>query len=444
MNRSKQVIVGVFIISLLVWVLDLYLRGVSLSERTVIKEGIYITGVISFLFMGLIMLLSIRPKWLESFFGGMDKIYYLHKWSGIWAIVFAALHYLIELSKPLLALLMQQGARVRQGQMDLSGIELILREYRGFAKDLGDYAVYFLLAVLVLTLWRKFSYKIWRYIHKLMAPLFIVLAFHTVILAPIDYWMEPVGLLLAIAIIVGSVCALMSILGLIGRRSTFKGEVIELKKYDDLIEITCELKGQWSHEAGQYAFFKHDRLEGAHPFTISSADLGNNVVRFSIKELGDYTNFLKDHVNIGDHVDVEGPYGLFNYQHSQAQHQIWIGGGVGVTPFVAWLEKMVKDRDVSKHVDFYYCVRNKEEAVYANYLQEICQHLSSVNFHAHYSDIEGYLTADQLQIQRDGNGGVSDIWFCGPDQFAKKLQRDINKKELSKMPVFHQEIFQMR
>ena len=47
----------------------------------------------------------------------------------------------------------------------------------------------------------------------------------------------------------------------------------------------------------------------------------------------------------GDPVVLEGPYGTFTLDRAQSQ-QIWISGGIGLTPFVAWLEDLVANPDV--------------------------------------------------------------------------------------------------
>lgn len=441
MNRSQRVIIGIIGIAMIAWGINLYLYPIKLGAFPIRKELINITGVISFLMMGVIMLLAIRPKWLDRYLG-LDKMYHLHKWVGIWAIVFAGLHYVIKIGKPVLQFFFEQGQRMKGARPELTGLQGWLDQYVGFAKDVGEYLVYFLLVVLVLTLWNKFSYKIWRYTHKLMAPVFLLLAIHAVVLTPWNYWFQPLGILVGLAVVIGSVCAVISMLGLIGKTSTHAGKVLEVKQLGNCIEVTCKLSGEWQHKAGQYAFFKHDRLEGAHPFTISSADEGDNVVRFSIKALGDYTKYLQNNIHAGDRVEVEGPYGLFDYQRSQSSQQVWIGGGIGITPFIAWVESMIQNNDHETQVDFYYCACNEQEADYANYLKTLCESLPNVRLHVHCSDVAGYLTADKLM--QDSNEKISDIWFCGPSGFAKKLKSDLKERYETVAPNFHQEMFQMR
>ncbi|MCL1483080.1 MAG: hypothetical protein MH208_01065 [Marinobacter sp.] len=43
------------------------------------------------------------------------------------------------------------------------------------------------------------------------------------------------------------------------------------------------------HRAGQFALVTFDRVEGAHPFSLSCADNATGQLSFQIKALGDYT-----------------------------------------------------------------------------------------------------------------------------------------------------------
>ena len=66
------------------------------------QQGLYLSGILSMALMSLVMVLATRPRWLEAPLGGMDRIYRVHKWAGILAVGFAALHWLVELSDDLI------------------------------------------------------------------------------------------------------------------------------------------------------------------------------------------------------------------------------------------------------------------------------------------------------------------------------------------------------
>src|SRR5690554_8175520 len=51
------------------------------------------SGVLAIGLMSVAMLLALRPKRLEPFLDGLDKMYRLHKWLGIAELVVAVLHW---------------------------------------------------------------------------------------------------------------------------------------------------------------------------------------------------------------------------------------------------------------------------------------------------------------------------------------------------------------
>ncbi|XOT96627.1 ferric reductase-like transmembrane domain-containing protein, partial [Alcaligenes pakistanensis] len=61
------------------------------------------TGILALGTMTAIMVLALRPRRLEPWLGGMDKVYKLHKWLGIIAILLSLAHWLGKQSKGLIS-----------------------------------------------------------------------------------------------------------------------------------------------------------------------------------------------------------------------------------------------------------------------------------------------------------------------------------------------------
>jgi predicted ferric reductase len=51
---------------------------------------IQLTGLLAMTCMSLAMILALRPRWPERRFGGLDKMYRLHKWLSIGGLTLAA------------------------------------------------------------------------------------------------------------------------------------------------------------------------------------------------------------------------------------------------------------------------------------------------------------------------------------------------------------------
>jgi predicted ferric reductase len=399
------------------------------------QQLLTLSGFLSIALMSLVMLLATRPAWLESPLGGMDRIYRTHKWAGILAVVFAAMHWLIEMSSDILKALIGREGRVPKEQT--TGFLEVLRDLAG---DMGEWAIYAVLAMLVLTLWKKFPYRTWRILHKAMPVIYLMLAFHAALLAPRTYWLEPAGALLAVLLLAGVYGAIRSLLGSIGRSREATGRIVAIEHpSSDVTTVRCQLERGWrGHQAGQFAFVTFEDREGAHPFTIASANHGDNTVTFQIKALGDYTGALAQRLHPGQTMRLEGPYGRFDLQRRNPKaRQIWIAGGIGVTPFLAWLESLQAQPDQAPAAELHYCTRDQDGDAFVPRLQALCASLPGIVLHIHGARQGNTLTAAALHGTRK-----TEIWFCGPGGLANSLREGL--RALGARPRFHQEAFELR
>jgi predicted ferric reductase len=104
----------------------------------------------------------------------------------------------------------------------------------------------------------------------------------------------------------------------------------------------------------------------AHPFSISAAPNGR-YLRFTIKNLGDYTRVLQG-VESGPSVFVEGPYGVFTGASRTKARVLLIAGGIGITPLRALLEELPAARG---NLTLVYRASHEDEVVFRNELDEL-------------------------------------------------------------------------
>lgn len=399
------------------------------------QEALYLSGLLSIAMMSLAMLLATRPAWLEAPLGGMDRVYRTHKWAGILAVCFAAAHWLIEMSSDIL-----KATIGREGRVPKENLSDFLEILRELGEDMGEWAIYAVLAMLAITLWKRFPYRAWRFLHRAMPVIYLMLAFHAAMLAPQDYWGQPAGALLAVLLAVGAYGAIRSLLGGIGRAREATGEIVAVEHPSpDITGVRCRLDRAWrGHRPGQFAFVTFDDREGAHPFTIASADHGDKTISFQIKALGDYTNKLATRLQPGQAVRVEGPYGRFDIARCNPRaRQIWIAGGIGVTPFLAWLESLQGKPQNALLADLHYCTRDQATDAFVPRLEALCAALPGIRLHIHGSRQGATLSAASL-----GEAKNAEIWFCGPSGLADSLRNGL--RALGWRPRFHQEAFEMR
>ncbi|MDP2698798.1 ferric reductase-like transmembrane domain-containing protein [Thalassospira sp.] len=402
------------------------------------------SGVIAIGSMSLIMLLSTRPRWMENFVGGLDKSYRLHKWLGITALSVSILHWLWS-NGPKWATglgLIQLKRPARPAQDEFGVIQSFLASQRGLAEGLGEWAFYGATALMVLALIKWFPYHWFAKTHTILAGLYLVLAAHALVLFDFADWLQPLGVMIGVMLVIGSLSALIVLSGRVGKSSRAGGIVEKVHYFPEIksLEITIRPDGAWKgHQAGQFAFISFDSKEPPHPFTLASA-WTRDVPRLTViaKELGDYTRKLPGLLKQGHKVILEGPYGAFSFNDSK-QRQIWIAGGIGMTPFMARLEQLAQN-PTQQTIDFYQTGSSHDPSMIGK-LRDLAVK-AGVNLHVLCDDTDGFLTGMRLRTENQ-DWLSAGIWFCGPDGFAKMIRQDLVNKGLSP-DDFHQELFSFR
>ena len=302
------------------------------------NQGINLSGLIAVALMGALILMATRPHWLEQRLGGLDHMYQLHKWSGITAGSMVIVHWLLTKSPRWLVDwgLLQLGPKPAGAH--------IPDAWRGIAKEAGEYCFYAMILFIIIRLVKVLPYGRFRQIHKVGAVLFLLAAFHSVYLLPDSLRWAPFGLVTQAFSVLGSLAALWSLFGQSGRMQRYPGQVYAIRRHEgNVLELEVTLPTDFNDEylPGQFALLTFDQQEGSHPFTIVREDVQNGSIIFAIKALGDYTSQLAESIELGDPVTIEGPYGCFVLPESKSQ-EYWIAGGIGITPFMAWLEGLAQ------------------------------------------------------------------------------------------------------
>jgi len=402
------------------------------------------TGVIAMGAMSVAVVLAARPKAIEPALGGLDKMYRLHKWLGITALAFGVVHWLWAkgtkwavgwgwLTRP---------AR-RGGGQSLGTVEQLFRGQRDLAEFLGEWTFYAAAVLIVLALVRRFPYRLFAKTHTILAALYLVLVFHTVILLEFRYWLQPVGIVMALMAAAGTVAAVRVLSRQVGAHRKVTGHIESLTYYPELrvLETTLAMEPGWpGQQPGQFAFLTSDRNEGAHPYTIASAwDPRERRITVFTKALGDHTSRLSERLKAGDAVTVEGPYGCFTFT-DRCKRQIWVGGGIGITPFIARMKHLARARDQQHAIDLFHPTADFSPSAIDN-LQADAQ-AAHVRLHLLVDARDGRLNGERLR-NTVPDWREASIWFCGPAALGKALRRDLAAHGMDP-GNFHQELFQMR
>ena len=356
-------------------------------------------------------LMSTRAKWVERLFGGLDKMYVIHRRSGVIAVFLLIAHFIF-----------------------------VPRDLTEFTpgKPLGFYALVLILIGVVLSaapiFKRKIPYHKWINIHKLMGVFYVMAVIHGLMVKSLIQEL-PITRVYVFGMSFIGVAAWFYrafLFGLFNKKLEYKiDEVNSLK--GGIAELTLRpIKNKLKFKAGQFAFFSFPSFNKReyHPFTISSHPNDHNI-RVTIKGLGDYTNDIGEYIQIGEKALVEGPYGHFHADYIHDREQVWIAGGIGITPFLS----LAKD-SLNNRIDLFWCVNSKEDAVYENELKEIANSNSNFNVIIWNSNEKGHLTAEKLGIDEYKEKGYL---LCGPRSLKESITKGLKVRGVNPKNIYEEE-----
>ncbi|SFR49611.1 ferredoxin reductase family protein [Litoreibacter janthinus] len=446
MKNIKIALWGIPALLTVLWVAAALPFPETLSVIAIRNLLVQYSGVLSLGVMSVAMILATRAKWIEPWLNGLDKSYRLHKWLGIMVLVTSVVHWFAS-NAPKWAVslgLMEAPERgAPSGAVpDIGAIQAFFNSQRGLAETLGDLPFKILVILTVIALVRRIPYKFFAKTHTLLAVTYLAFVFHGTALLDFAAWTQPLGIVVALLMVGGVISALLALTRQIGRGNRVSGKVEAIRTFPELdaTAVNIAMETGWNgHEAGQFAFITFDRKEGKHPFTIASAwDPAARSITVISKALGDYTKFLPDMLKAGGEAIVEGPYGRFTFEDAK-QRQIWIGGGVGITPFIAKMKELAATPG-TKTIDLIHST--KEHSPEALEMLQSDAEAAGITIHLLVDDRDGFLTGDRLRDLVPDWKSAS-VWFCGPAGFGEALRHDLLANGFAARD-FHQELFNMR
>lgn len=372
---------------------------------------------------------------------GLDKGYIVHKWAGIWTTIFVLLHFMMAYVPDWLVVLhiiSDPGQLVDCSQYTKP--ELILFQTGVLFAHL---LFYILLALVIIALFERFSYHFFRRSHKYFPGVFLLFAYHSATAQLKDHWLgSPGSYLLFLLLLAGCYAGFTGLFQRIGKSRKHTLVIKEIVNYEQgIIDLHLGNPGKtFVHQPGQYRFLRFEHDKEPHPFTIASASKDAVSLRFGIKASGNFTKELADHRAIGQEVEFEGPYGEFKFEDS-CKRQVWVAGGIGITPFMARLEYLAQNGGSSQPIPFWYATQSEKRQIYPNSLTDSCKE-AGVNFYHLDSRNNELLGTERIKNVIGDFDNVS-FWFCGPPGFRQKLLEDLKFYGFDKRR-FHFDVFNMR
>ena len=385
-------------------------------------------GSASIAAMSLALILAARPRIVEALFGGLDRMYVVHRYLGI-----AALGLMI-------------GHNVIEPELDRFVDETRLGD---FASDLGELALNGFIGLILIS-WIKripftrleLPWPLWRFTHRFTGLLFAIVAVHQF---AVD---KPAGLADTLDLYMNALCLTgvaawlftQFIAPAVRPRAFF---LDSLSRKGSVTELWLRPGGRpmrW--KPGQFAFVSAPEagLKEPHPFTIASAPSADGRLRLDIKSLGGWTRRLPGRLSIGQRVSIEGPYGRFVFR-KRVRRQIWLAGGIGITPFLAWAHALSPAG--RQEIVLIWSVTQRDEAFAEAHLAEIAARQAGLIVHILVSAEAGRLSARQLRDLTPFRISDAELFFCGPAGMLEAMLSGLRALGQSPRRV-HREAFELR
>jgi predicted ferric reductase len=406
------------LIPLVFWLFTETASGRRFRGASVLVDLGQIAGLVGMAMLSVAFVLSSRARFLEDYFGGLDKMYQLHHRLGLTAFVLLLIHPIAH------------ALRFVPAQID-KALLFLLPTHEHLAINLGVYAFWALVLLMGPTQFIKVPYDKWKLSHKFMGAVLILGTVH-MLTVPTSRG-RPVALqaneflwyyLLFLAVL-GSLCFLhkMLIPPLLAKRQRYAVSTVN-RLNDDVLEIALAPRGRpVEFVPGQFVFvtFYEDGLPvESHPFTIATPpDQGE--ITLTVKALGDFTGALYQKLQRGTVAKVEGPYGRFDYR-AGARQQIWLAAGVGVVPFLSWARDLARRPGEPIRARFYYCVHSRADAVHFREFERLAGLRPGLQVALVCSEEQGHLRAADI-----GDLNNKDIFMCGPKRFTGDLRHQLQQ-----------------
>ncbi|MDQ3670923.1 MAG: ferredoxin reductase family protein [Actinomycetota bacterium] len=375
------------------------------------------------------LVLGARLRPVEALLGGLDRMYRIHRVLGQVAFVLLLGHVVLILAG--------RATISTDAALDL------LSPSAGWTVLSGVLAFVGMIVAIVLTLFVRLGHEVFVYVQRTFGFVFLAATYHAFTTPGAKDDSQALNLYLAGLATLGIAAFLYrSLLGnLLVRRRRYK--VVAVNRLDDFVtEIVMEPAGKpLAFSPGQFVFVNFRSLALSeqfhpldvslrrrtfsirageianqfHPFSITSAP-DERTLRITVKAVGDYTRALRT-LEQGAEAIVEGPYGSFTDRNVRNARQIWMAGGIGVTPFLSMARSL--DR-ADRSVDFYYCVEHEREAHFLDELREIARTRDDFGVVLVARDTDGFLTAERVAREHEDLHSA-DVLICGPPAMIDNL-----------------------
>ena len=378
----------------------------------------------------LAILAVVRARALEPLFGGLDRAVRLHRKLGLGALLLLTAHVVLLSADALAAGTPLPAVLVPFWTGDERGFDIL--------------AFYILSALGVLAYDKRLRHERWLFLHRLIGLLFLLGTLHAAIEPGTIRDFEPLRTWIVILLLVGAAAWLYRVFLFrrFGPQYRYRVERAQPRGRDVVDLVMRPVERRMMYEPGTFVFVAVPTFEGMerelHPFSISSSPVDRDL-RVSVRQVGDFTRRLPA-LAPGTPVEVYGPFGGFTPQRfAPYRRLVWIGAGIGITPFLGMLAFERSNRDF-RRIWLYYVVREEADAAYdAEIRDSYLEADSYVDYFLWKTRESGRLTARQVAEEVAPLDDYA-VMLCGQPAFVEDMARQFRALGLPPERIITEEL----
>lgn len=381
-------------------------------------------ALLGFVLTSITIVMSVKLPIVEKFTGGLDKSLFIHHLLG-------SVGFVLLLQHPMfLAIQYLPNFQIAKSFF-IPGAD--------FNSNLGIAALFLMIMAFIFMIFIKLPYQFWLSSHRFLAIAFIIGSLHSLLIPSDTSQFLPLKLWVLFFALLGIFAGIYSVIlhQKFGPQAKYVVENIE--RILDIVHIYLKPeKAPIQFKPGQFVYVKfNNTVVGTelHPFSMSSSPR-EDVLRLSIKILGDYTLKLV-HLNNGDRVSVFGPHGTFGNFLNQTHSEVWIAGGIGVTPFISMIRDRIINPSKYPFVTFFYATKSSDEAVFLDEIKSMIANDINVRLVPWFSNTEGKLTGERVGSFVDLKS-IDRFLFCGPEKMMEDLKKQFIKNNIPEEKIFYE------
>jgi len=386
------------------------------------------SGIMAFAAMTVSLLLSTKLRLLNNFFGGLDKSYWLHKINGYFIAILVLIHFT------------KVSGTFEKNELSLSTLH---RE----ATNLGNLLFWMIIILIAATIIKKIGkktvlpYGAWKVSHKFFIVVYLGVSFHFLAInkpyaggSSIDNFVIITAFFGLVSLFYRGFSAM----------SYFDYKISEIESNDEVTKLVISPDGRkkLTPKPGQFAFLSFPKVAGKkekHPFTIAKSDADGSLT-FYIKSAGDFTSSLNENLNQDAKVRVEGPHGKFALAKKSGRRSLWIAGGIGITPFIAFASS---NHTQTMQSSLLYVVKSRNQVLEVDTFTKLADANKGFNYNVIVTSEDGRPTGNTITSLIPADCKEVDVYFCGPTSLRKSIVNILRAANI-KINTMKYEVFAFR